>query len=428
MYQYRIFSRLGLLLKWAVAIPALLIFFLVGMELMRVFLIFYRKEPWMGYTYLGVLGVLASIVLLKVRSHRRAHEILGARGLKVTGRSRHASLRKNLRFLVRYVRRLAEQRLLPDEMARGMRQQSHDVLSILDHHPLNDDLLNAIARTREEIIATAHQHLDLINDQVTRSKACAVIQDLYEPPFPIVPSLVVGYHQLTLISEIADLYLPEPAWSEYMRVMRDVWSVMTKGDFLRYGQKLFIGIEDNSQGLGAAGSELAQALSVIWLTHCTSRIATRRCCTLHDWDLKDAIEEMAVGLPACLQQTQKSFLENALPVLRRRLRSQAPGGVMDTGAYVEESLASITRALETVVMSLAAAGIRPVSRSVSSEAARGPEEPEPIPDRHAENHSSGHEKTPTEHVRPRRKHHHHRKGAFERLLDFLVSRTSHHRH
>jgi len=352
MYQYRIFNRLGTCLYTIVLVGIALVSFSLILEFVRLFLILRRLNPIIMYGAIIITAIALLVVAARLVRWLRINT-LTARGFNVKGSASHADLKRYCRFLISYAKRLASHRLLSDQQASFITQKSHDLTEAINHHPLNDDLQRAILSARDGVIGPTFHYLDGIKDQLTESKARAAIQDLYQPPFPVVPSLVVFYHQFTLISEITDTYIPRPSLREYLRVIRDVWEVMTKGDFIRYGQRLFSGLNANPYSLGRAGEDLGQAFSIIWLTHAVSRVATQRCCTLHDWDLRYAIRDMQGSIIPCLTRTRDTLLNDALPMLKTRIRHYTPVD-HDPAIFVEEIASTFIKSVDAVVLSLTA--------------------------------------------------------------------------
>jgi hypothetical protein len=354
MYQYRIFGQFTQILKRILGAIILLVAFFAGVELFRVFLLLRRAEPWVMYSVLGATAFVIILLSLRIVFYNREHRILEARGYKIRGSSSHAELKKYVRYLIRYCKRLSAHRLLNDQQASFIQQKAHDLQDIFGHHPLNDDLTRAITSARDNIIAPTFNHLHVIGDKVTASKARAAIQDLYQPPFPVLPPLVVFYHQITLISEITDVYISRPSLREYIRVISDVWQVMTKGDFLRYGQRLFSGINSNAYSVGRAGDDLGQAFSIIWLTHAVAQAAVLRCCTLHDWTLSDAISDMNHQTIPCLEKTRDMLFNEALPILKQRIRHYTPVD-RDPNQFVEDITIAFVKSVDSVVLALSTA-------------------------------------------------------------------------
>jgi hypothetical protein len=387
MYQYRIFNRFGSLIRRIAFITGGVLAFFLATQMVLVFLLLHHFKPIYMYVAMA-LSAFALLVLAITLIRKNQARALTATGYVFTGDTSHADMKRYCRFLIDYAKRLATHRLLSDQQATHITQQCHDLSEAIHHHPLNDDLHRGILTAREQIIGPTFRYLDDIRDKLTESKARAAIQDLYQPPFPVIPSLVVFYHQLTLISEITDTYIPKPSLREYVRVILDVWEVMTKGDFLRYGQRLFSGLNANPHSLGRAGEDLGQAFSIIWLTHAVSRVATLRCCTLHDWDLRHTIRDMRGNITPCLAQTRNTLLNDALPMLKTRIRHYTPVD-HNPAAFVEEISATFIKSVDAVVISLTATEKNAEAQQTSPGLVQGVDAPLPSIER-----------SPTETARP----------------------------
>ncbi len=327
--------------------------FLICLELFEVLRMLSEIDPRLTIAAISLL-VLAFAFYYVYRRRRNRRFFLTAQGYRSGGNSTHAEMKRYGRFLVYYCKRLTTHRLLTEQQSGVISQRAHDISEAIHHHPLNDDLQRAIAQARNDIIRPTFHYLDSISQKITESKARAVIQDLYQPPFPVIAPLVVFYHQFTLVSEITDTYISRPSLREYLRVMSDVWAVMTKGDFLRYGQRLFSGINSNPYSLGRAGEDLGQAFSVTWLTHAVARAATLRCCTLHDWKLRDAISDMRSNITPCLARTRDTLVQDAMPILKERIRHYTPVSY-DPASFVQEISTSFVKSVDAVVMTLSTA-------------------------------------------------------------------------
>jgi len=378
MYQYRIFNQAGLYIQRIVYILAFLALLFLGNQLVRIFNVARRLDPIVGLIYLVVLALIFLVIILRYYHHKRDHRILWAKGFKLRGQPSHASLKNYVRYLVHYIKRLSGHLLLNDAQAAVIHQKALDIQESLHHHPLNDDLLRSIASARDTVIAPTFRVLDVLAEKVTLSKAKAVIQDIYEPPFPIISPLVVFYHQVTLISEITDIYISKPSLHEYCRVLKDVWQIMTKGDFMRYGQRLFSGINSNAYSLGRAGDDLGQAFSIIWLTHAISLAAANRCCTLHDWEMNDAIDDMNIRIVPCLEKTRDVLLNDAMPVLKKRIRHYTPVD-HDPNEFVENITTSFIKSVDSVVIAISTAN-RNAPQSKTSPGLVAGEHAEPLAD------------------------------------------------
>lgn len=387
MYQYRLFDRAWALARVVAAVIAVFSFLLLGSVIYNLFFSLLHISTLLANLFGG--ACIVAFLLLKrwIKRQRRTLLILDAHDIETADDSSQSELITHLKHLIFCIRRLASQRLLGPAQSKDMLRQALELEQSLHHHPLRDDLQRGIQTARENIIEPAHEQLDAINRQITRAKIVAVAQDIYQPPFPVFPPVVALYHQVTLISEIVDLYLPQPSMREYLRVMRDTWQVMTKGDFVRMGQQLSLGIEARHH-LGPAGQDISQAVSLAWIIHSAARIATRRCCVLHDWSLRSAIAEMgAYSVPEGIKTLHQSLLEDLKPVLLPVIKRHAPAGPgLDPGIMAGETWSTLIKAFEATMQTLIleaerqrAAAYRP--QAASSESPSSPALPEGPPPR-----------------------------------------------
>lgn len=320
MSQYRIFQSTA---SWISRILIFLLGFMllvITAESIRIFLLLKRIHPITGYGFVVFMAITGMLLVAAIAAgRRRSNRILQARGFVCDEKSSHKRLSRALAHYIGICSRLGSHRLLSADRKKAIFQGAHDLQQALDHHPLKDDLRRGIDVARERIIQPALGELNTINNKITASKARAVVEDYYLPYFPALAPWMVVYHQFTLVSEIADIYLPRPTLREYFTVVRDTWRIMREGNLLHHGQRYFASIEAANAPLGPAADELIQAMSIIWLTHCVSRTATVRCTTYHDWNARDSIEEIKNQLGNLMQSTHESIVQDALPFLKRRL-------------------------------------------------------------------------------------------------------------
>ncbi|MGA1193681.1 MAG: hypothetical protein ACO3ZG_04790 [Kiritimatiellia bacterium] len=353
MYQYRIVDHAISKARVALAAFAVFSFLLLGSVIFNLFFSLLDYDLTLANIFGGVCIAALLLAWRYLRRQRRSMRILDACDIETDEDSRQTELVAHLKHLIFCIRRLSTQRLLGPTQTKEMLRQSLELQQSLQHHPLRDDLIRGIDTAWERIIQPAHEQLDAINRQVTRAKVVAAAQDIYQPPFPLFPPLVALYHQATLISEITDLYLPQPSMREYLRIMRDTWQVMTKGDFVRMGQQLFLGIEARHH-LGPAGKDIGQAVSLAWVIRCSARAATLRCSVFNDWSLSDCINEMNEYIATeGIKDLHQSLIEDLKPVLLPVIRRHAPlAPGVDAVAVANETWTTLIKALEATMQTL----------------------------------------------------------------------------
>jgi len=353
MAQYRIFQKAFSRIRTILYATLAVLLLIATAELARVYLLLQRVTPVLGYFFIGIALAAGVVMILAASTGRRNHRILNARGLVTDDKSSQKRLARSLEHHIHVCKRIGTQALLSSDQKKAVRQGAHDLQKALDHHPLRDDLRRGIDTARERIIVPALRELDQINAKVIASKVRAVIEDYYQPYFPALAPWVVVYHQFTLVSEIVDIYLPQPSLGEYIHIFRDTWNTLRRGDLLHHGQRYFSTIEAANAPLGEAADELVEAMSIIWMTHCISQTATLRCTTYHDWDDATGIRNMKDRLGDSFQATRESISRDAYPVLKRRLYRYGNVLGRDVRLFADETLQSFIKSMDAIAPAMA---------------------------------------------------------------------------
>lgn len=331
---------------------ALILFFLLA-EIVRLLVQLRRFDPIAMYGFLAVLGATALYLIIRYKFWRTRHSVLFAPPLPQPT-AKFSDLKTFVRHLIIRFKRIAAHPHLSPEQARAIRQRAYDLDSMLGAHPLLDDLRRGIAKAETEAWNPIIEHLDQEAIAFARYKMQAVVRDAIEPPFPIVHPALIFYHQFTMICCIVDCYITRPSLAEYVIVVRDVWSVMTGGEYFRIGQRLFEGIYRNSPPLGPAAEDLGQALSVIWLTWITAQAAMHRCRHFGTWTVQQAITYLDHLTIDSLLVTRDTLIRDVLPVLKLRLRHSVGPAVADAAGFSEEVMEGIVKSVDGVIQGLRA--------------------------------------------------------------------------
>ncbi len=334
--------RIGL---WAGAILAVL-------EVFRLFILLYRVRPWAGWTFAASVAGLLLYATARAWFRAREPSALYPPLRPVSGRKHVERLTRYALYLAARLKRLGANPAIDPETQRILRQRAYDLEGVTAAHPLHEDLERAIARAEAEHLGPQLDALAAIAEEQGRAKIRAVIEDAIEPPFPLVTPLVVLYHQVTLLSLVADTLLGRPTLREYRQLLRDVWAVMRSGDFFHIGRRLFEGVYANSPPLGRAADDLGQAITCTWLTWSVTQAAIHRCRALTPWDPVQAVEHLDSRPADSLGIVRDTVVADVLPLLRLRIRHSCQHGGDTTGITTESIVQCVGRAVETIVSSL----------------------------------------------------------------------------
>jgi hypothetical protein len=353
-YRYPMINEFWRVARVAGRALAVLLGVILAAELLRVWVLLHRITPWMGFAYLIGLAAGGAWLTLRLLAVRDQCRTLRPPHLPPPEHARHDDLKRYVQYLVLVLKRLSDHPALPGDQRKHIRQRAYDLEGLLGSHPLNEDLVRAISRAGTEMIQPALEVLDREALEQARYKMQAVVEDVIEPPFPVINPAVVFYHQITLISTILDTYRSRASLCEYWMVIRDVWEVMMGGDFFRIGQRLFEGVYANSPPMGRATDDLGQAISTIWLTWSVSQAAMHRCRTLQAWTPELAIEHLDARTLDSLLITRDTLIRDVLPVLKLRIRHSVGPGAADAAGFSEQVVQGIAKSVDTIVQAIRA--------------------------------------------------------------------------
>ena len=351
MREPSVFSQSARFLYRLAAAVVVLLLFIAAMEVLRAFRLAHALSPALGWFVAAAALSAAIYAAWKVFGFLADRRTLAAPPLPDTQDPTFEELKEGATYFVHYFKRLGANPHLDDETRKQMRQEAYDIEEILGHHPLGDDLARAVAKSRQTL-GPVIERLRTRARRLSRERMKFVVQDVVEPPFPCLPSMVLVYHQLAMTSDIVNTYLTRPALFEYYLVMRDAWSVLAEGRFLSLGQNLFEGVYTNTPPLGRAIDDIGPALTSMWLTRTVALVAMLRCEATIEWDTEDAVGRVEALTPDTIAAIKQSLQEDVVPILKLRLRHSSPEGVTDPDAFSRSVVDGVARALDTLVGNL----------------------------------------------------------------------------
>ena len=351
-YNYPVWHELMRVLRRFSGLVLGLLLFFVTVELVRAYQLFYGFHPWLGYGFALLAGGAGASALLRLRLRRHDRQTLLPPHPPSEFKPHHEELVANCSYMIHRLKRLSLNPALSDELRKKTRQRAYDIEGLLGSHPLLEDMVRALSRAELDTLEPTLLQLDHLAREMGKEKIQCMIEDAVEPPFPLVTPLVVLYHQCTLVTTIADVYLGRPSLREYLRVLTDVQHTIRGGEFFRIGQRLFEGVYVNSPPLGRAVDDLGQAITCAWLTESVTKAAQYRCRAIRPWKIGQAVDWMDRQTESSLVAVRDLVNEDVLPLLKLRLRHYAGPGVGDASNFSEQMTQSIARAVDAVVKGL----------------------------------------------------------------------------
>lgn len=352
MYQYRVIYRIGVALRRTFIVVGFLLGLFITMEVLRLAAMFHRLHPIAALVFAGIMGLFSIYGIWRILAFIHDHDTLHPDELPRPENARHKDLVSHCRHLVRVLRRLAQNGYLSEDQQMIARKNAYEIEELLHAHPLIEDLTRAIVTAEQKVIDDLYLELDKHAEAMARDKMKATVADVIQPPFPVINAAVVFYHQFTLSTAIAGVYVSEPALFEYGIILRDVWRVMTRGDFIRIGQSLFSGVYANCPPMGSAIDDLGQAISCIWLTQSVAEATMHRTKSLRVWHLEDAIAAMDARCHAGLAITRDALIKDVMPILKTAFHHKVPRGEDESPVFMSNLITGITKSVDAVIATL----------------------------------------------------------------------------
>ena len=344
-----VFIRLWRAIRIALVTSLSLLALVVVGELGRMAAMLHRVHPIAAWVFVAA-ALLGLSILALVLANRwlSAHVITPPEGPE-DGASSHRDLVTCNRFMIARLKVLADNPLFTPEQQKHLRQTAYQIDEQLGHHPMRDDLIRGIERTRADTLAPAHAILRARAEEFARERMRRVVQDDIEPPFPTHRLVSIYGHQFMMLTRIIDLYSPGAGLFEYFHIIRDVWGVIYSGRFLKLGQTLFAGVYANSPPLGHTAATLGSALTTVWMTRVLSRACMLRCEETRAWSSARAAQDLDACMLDLLADSKECLLQDVLPLLKLTLRHHAPAGVSDVTAFSSAAVEGLARALDAAV-------------------------------------------------------------------------------
>jgi hypothetical protein len=343
MRECSVFRLLGRFFWRTIAVILALAAFIVAMELVRAYRLSRQVDPMLGWAFL--VAVVAALLVIAYKAFgfiadRRT--LFGPPAPDVTTPSFDA-LKESCEHLVHTFKRLGANPHLDDDLRKHLLQQAYDTDETLGHHPLADDLTRALEAGRTAM-GPAIERLRERARRLTRERMAFIVQDLVQPPLPVPSTLILAYHEMALMSDIADTYLGNASLIEHLTVARDAWDAMSEGRFLSIGQNIVSCVQANSPPMDRGIDEVCSALTAMWVTQTAGLVAMLRCECLSEWDMEETVGRIEALTDESIAVMRQVLLDDAQPLLKLKMRHAAAG--VDAAAYAKSVIESVTRALD----------------------------------------------------------------------------------
>ena len=372
------FSRFWRVVWKTVIVVGVVLSVLFLAELLRLFIFFYRVNPILGWCFAGAVGAgILFLIYQTVREYRANPRVLVPPPWPPPEGVSHKAMRDYCKYLVRYLRRLAENPSLDDDAQDAADQQAEYVEDVLAHHPLNDDLTRTIEQTEANVIVPL---LASLNEQATaevRASVRDVMLGVVLSPYPSVDLLIVLYRNAAMVLRVIRIHRSRPRLREQLLIFRDILLAVATINFMNISRKLIESLFAHLPMVGRIVDDMGQGLGAGLLTSVTGHAAINRCAAFRGWNKEEQTASLASSTGQFLANVRDIFTKDLLPDLKGRIQASAPQEAAGKPGFwdsivqgVASAVDATARALGTLIVRPAVAGVQGVA-AVSSMIGRG---------------------------------------------------------
>jgi hypothetical protein len=271
---------------------AMLVFlFIVAVELFRVFLLFERIHPVLGYAYVaGMVGVLIWAWMYARRHLGRLPRVLEPPVLQDLGTADYRSMKHFCKYLRAYLERLAENPNLAAEDHEHARACIDRIDDVLGAHPLLDDLRRLIVEIDEEGIAPLLEILQKKAAGEVRTCVRDVMLAVTISPYRVLDMLVVLYRNGSMVLRIAQIYESRPTLRAQLRIINDTLKIVATVNILNLSRNLMESIFSRMPLVGRVVEDISQGIGAGFFTSLAGHAAIARCSAYQGWTYEEAVE------------------------------------------------------------------------------------------------------------------------------------------
>jgi hypothetical protein len=359
----------NLLVRLTVVAGVLLVFVFFA-ECFRLFVLFYRVQPWMGIAFAGILfaGILALFIYLW-RGLSAYPRVLVPPPMPELPAASHAEMRRYCKYLIEYLDRLAENPNLDGEPAKEARECIAYIEDVLGAHPLNDDLVRAITKTEQEMIAPLLGRLDEKASQEVRRSVRDVMLAVTLSPYPSADIFIVLYRNFTMAFRIMRIYKSRPTPREELRILFDILAVVATVNFLNISRKLIESLFSQVPVIGRVIDDIGQGLGAGLLTSVAGHAAMDRCGAFRGWNREEEIRSLGTRMANFLTDVKDLFTKDLMPELKGPIRSAVSPDEANQPGFWDTITGGVATAIDMTAKTVGFLVIKPATAGVQTVAA-----------------------------------------------------------
>jgi len=364
------FSHTWKLVRRATLVLGVLFTFFVLVEMLRIFLLFYRINPVVGWLYVAIL-LMAAFWLIKgfIREWYAYPRALKPPPLpEQLETADFKSLHAYCKYLLRYLDRLSDNACFEEEDLNRLDDGINSIVDALKAHPLRDDLIREIEQTEIQVIAPLLDKLKQQASKEIRHSVRDVMLGVTLSPYHSMDIFVVIYRNASMVLRIVKIFESRPQGKEQLLVLRDTLRVVATVNMLNLGKNIFENLFAQIPIIGRSIDDMGQGIGAGLLTSASGYAAIERCAAFRGWDKGVASVSLAGQAARFLADVKDLFTKDVLPNMKNRICStSAPDAVNEPGFWdnvtrgIMASFDASAKTVDALVVKPVAAGTKVVT-------------------------------------------------------------------
>jgi len=329
------------LIRTAMVVIGVLLTFFAVLEILRAYQTLYNFNPVAGYVFLAVvLGLLGWCVVYVWGNLAVFPKPLRPPAIADVENATDKQLKKYIRYLARYLRRLVDNpNLSEQEIAKLTNALSQLQTLPIDHA----DMLNLIKAVENDHIKSVLKTLDAAAAKQVRDSMRDIMVGVTLSPYKSADLLIVLYRNLVMVVRIVKVYRVRPAVSEQVRIFSDIINVIATVNYINMGKNLIEGLGSRVPGIGRFVDDIAQGIGAGFMTTITGHAAMDRCRSFRGWNEVEAQKHLLSHVGDFYNDVKDIFFKDVWTGLRGRaghVPDETAGKVADaldeTGSVLDD--------------------------------------------------------------------------------------------
>ena len=355
------FTRIFKIISKVVTIAAVVLAFLLAMELIRAYQTLYGLHPWAGYAFLALLAVgLIWTFGRLMGGWRYRPRTLKCPAVGNLDEADPPALRRYGKYLRKYIARLAINESLTDEHRTQAALGAAELPAKLRECASTDELRAALRHAEAEHIEPLLADLDAKCESEIAQCVRDVMVGVAASPWPLVDALIVIYRNGSMVARVTHIYNSRPAIREQLSILIDTVRLVATVKLAHMMRKILERTVRDVPLAGRVAEALTQAVGAGVLTSAAGHAAKHRCRAFRGWNREEAVRDLRARLGEFLADCWRVASETLMGPLGKLYQSSVDG----LSAAFKKAVDTTASAADTFVVRPVTIGGRGVAHGV----------------------------------------------------------------